>query len=455
MIQRMLCFIALAALAGCSGDDDDSTKQTGATDAATSPGTHATGGTHADGTGGARSAMTASTDAGSGGRAPADASGIGGRDATDANTPAIDAGEHDDHAPDYGVLQVLPDTSTAKVADCAGKPDMTLCDVVTAPDRWYDVCVDEQCVSPGCGDQTCNTPGPHFRIPPFTDHDALQFQGGDEPITIDLITGLHWQSCSAGKSGADCKTGEFMMLKWNDALAYCDALDWGGHDDWYLPDPYELVSIMEDDIAPDADAELSPTAFPNAIDAPLIHWTSTNMGPQQAMAISTSKTSIFDITTQQSSETELAVRCVRRGFSTATSPAHARYLISTDATKPIFVDFATGLTWPSCLERIPDATECSDLLDKVTLERALDRCAQSRWAGSIAWRVPSFKELHSLIMYPRDTATTVALIDARVVQPAGYFLVSTGHLFTTDGRRVDLSGTYPYMCVRGPVPADK
>lgn len=362
-----------------------------------------------------------------------------------------DAG--DDSAPDYGVPMLYPDTSTDKVADCAGEPDMTLCDVVTSPDRWYDVCVDEQCVSPGCGDQTCNTPGPHFRIPPFKDHDALQFQSGDEPITIDLITGLHWQSCSAGKSGADCKTGQFMMITWSAALAYCDALEWGGHDDWYLPDPYELTSIMEDDIPADADAELSPKAFPNAIDAPLIHWSSAWLGQGAAMAISTSKTSIFDITTPQSGETQLAVRCVRRGFSAATSPAHARYKTSTDAANPVFTDNATGLTWPSCLERIPDATECSDLLDKVTVERALDRCAKSRWGGSSAWRVPTFKELHSLIQYPRDTATTAPLIDTRVVEPAGYFLVSVDHLFTTDGRRVDLmSGTYPYMCVRGPMP---
>jgi hypothetical protein len=271
-------------------------------------------------------------------------------------------------------------------------------------------------------------------------------------VTIDLITGLHWQSCSAGKSGADCKTGEYMMVKWSDALAYCDALTWAGHDDWYLPDPYELTSIMEDDIPPEVDPELSPTAFPNAIGAPLIHWSSAWLGQGSAMAISTDKTHGFDITTRQSGEAQIAVRCVRRGYSGATSPAHARYAQGPDPTKPVFTDNATGLTWPSCLERIPNATACSDLLDKVSIERALDRRAQSRWGGSSAWRVPTYKELHSLIMYPRDTATTAPLIDARVVQPAGYYLVGIDHLFTTDGRRVDMNdGTYPYLCVRGPV----
>jgi hypothetical protein len=447
----MLLCAALAALAACSGDDHDGAKPNGSADAGAPPTSQATGGTHSAATGGT-SAVTGGLDAGHGtGGAVSHPSGTGGHAASDAATPPMtDAG--DDSAPDYGMPALHPDTSTDKVSDCTGKPDMTLCDVATTPDRWYDVCVDEQCVSPGCGDQTCNTPGPHFRIPPFTDHDALQFQSGDEPVTIDLITGLHWQSCSAGKSGADCKTGEYMMVVWKDALAYCDALSWGGHDDWYLPDPYELTSIMEDDIAPDADAELSPTAFPNAIDAPLIHWSSAWLGDGAAMAISTSKTSISDITTPQNGETQLAVRCVRRGFSGATSPAHARYTTSTDAANPVFTDNATGLTWPSCLERIPDATECSDLLDKVTIDRAVDRCAKSQWGGSSAWRVPTFKELHGLIQYPRDTATTAPLIDARVVEPAGYFLVSVGHLFTTDGRRVDLmGGTYPYLCVRGPV----
>ena len=361
MIRRILCCIALAALASCSGDDDDA-KQASSVDSGTSPGTQATGGMHAAATGGT-SAATGGLDAGHGtGGRTSHPTGSGGHDATDSGMSMMTDAGGDDSAPDYGMPMLHPDTSTDKVADCAGKPDMTLCDVVTAPDRWYDVCVDEQCVSPGCGDQTCNTPGPHFRIPPFKDHDALQFQSGDEPVTIDLITGLHWQSCSAGKSGADCKTGDYMMVKWSDALAYCDALSWAGHDDWYLPDPYELISIMEDDIPPDVDPQLSPTAFPNAIDAPLIHWSSTFMGPGQAMAISTDKTHGFDITTAQSTETQLAVRCVREASrprpaprTRATRTAPTRPTRCSPTTRPV----SPGRRASSVSRTRPSAPTCS------------------------------------------------------------------------------------------------
>jgi hypothetical protein len=448
----LLCF-AITMVAGCSGDDDDDAPGHGADAAMPASGSHAAGGRDASATGSTMTAASGGAMAAASGGSEAVAAGSGGRNASDAGAVGADAGG-EDPAPNYGILKVLPDTSSDKIADCTGQPDMTLCNVVTAPDRAYDICADEKCVSPGCGDQSCNVPGPHFRIPPFFDHRALERQAGDEPITIDLITGLHWQGCLAGKTGADCTTGTALQLKWNDALAYCDALQWSGHDDWYLPDPYELTSIMEDDVEPAARVRLTPSAFPSAEIDPEIEWTSACMGPQQAMAISTSTTSLDPITSQQHTDTMVAVRCVRRGFSRATSPAHARYTKSTDASKPVFFDHATGLMWPSCLERIPGATECSDLLDKVTTMSAIQRCEALVWADSSGWRVPTYKELHSLLLYPRETTLTEAKLDDSVVQPAGPLLITTeGHLFSTDGRRVDLSGTYPYLCVRGPLSA--
>ncbi|MBI5488414.1 MAG: hypothetical protein HY905_13860 [Deltaproteobacteria bacterium] len=42
--------------------------------------------------------------------------------------------------------------------------DFTPCDVRTVPDRSYDICVEGACVSPGCGDRTCNPPGPNWPL---------------------------------------------------------------------------------------------------------------------------------------------------------------------------------------------------------------------------------------------------------------------------------------------------
>ncbi|MBI5525160.1 MAG: DUF1566 domain-containing protein, partial [Deltaproteobacteria bacterium] len=174
------------------------------------------------------------------------------------------------------------------VADsCTGKDDFTWCKLVTAPDRSYDICVSATCVSPGCGDQTCNEPGPHF-ILPDTDQRACydnsttmtcttfpcnadgtpDFCGQDwqygwdtthaqtarytktepvagEPLVADNITGLEWQGCPAELSGSSCTIGSVQAKTWAVALTYCEGLTWAGQTDWRLPDMYELRSIAD------------------------------------------------------------------------------------------------------------------------------------------------------------------------------------------------------------------
>jgi hypothetical protein len=65
-----------------------------------------------------------------------------------------------------------------------------------------------------------------------------------EPVVDDFQSGLMWQGCAAGRSGADCSTGSPLALDWTGALAHCEGLTWAGHDDWRLPQVKELVSIL-------------------------------------------------------------------------------------------------------------------------------------------------------------------------------------------------------------------
>ena len=62
---------------------------------------------------------------------------------------------------------------------------------------------------------------------------------GDGTVT-DHATGLTWMQDDHGAGVA-----------WEDALALCEALDLGGHDDWRLPDAKELQSIVDYDRSPD------------------------------------------------------------------------------------------------------------------------------------------------------------------------------------------------------------
>lgn len=81
----------------------------------------------------------------------------------------------------------------------------------------------------------------------------------DEEIVVDVSTGLVWQRepNRIGKS-------------WREALAYCEALELAGKDDWRLPSAKELQSIVEDRRS---GPSIDITAFP---DTPATSfWTST------------------------------------------------------------------------------------------------------------------------------------------------------------------------------------
>lgn len=73
--------------------------------------------------GGAGSASRASTGGSSATSGAGNTSGIMG-----GGGSAGAASEPDDAMPDYGIPTIEPDTSTEKVADCTGAPDMTLCE---------------------------------------------------------------------------------------------------------------------------------------------------------------------------------------------------------------------------------------------------------------------------------------------------------------------------------------
>jgi len=101
--------------------------------------------------------------------------------------------------------------------------------------------------------------------------------GSFEPLVIssyrvvkDLGTGLMWQGCSAGQSGADCTGDEATRMSWKEALSYCEGLTWAGHDDWRLPNIHELQSIVD---YGKGELSLDFTAFPLA---PYNCWSSSS-----------------------------------------------------------------------------------------------------------------------------------------------------------------------------------
>ena len=238
------------------------------------------------------------------------------------------------------------------------------------------------CVSPGCGDSTCNAPGPHF---PLADTDERTCSNGStgtiacpapgqayygqdaqygwdslhleserftrslsvasQPVVLDNVTGLTWQGCAAGRTGSDCATGQFATYTWQDAVAYCDALDWGGYQDWHLPDPYELDSIV--DAGPTG---FDTTAFPAASKAGI----STGRRRRRLVVPLGPGGGGRGIARRMTRQPANCSLCSGKG-GTATSPFSRDTSV---ATEPVVVDNVTGLTWQGCTQGL-SGSDCT------------------------------------------------------------------------------------------------
>jgi hypothetical protein len=415
--------------------------------------------------GGSGAANGGVTAAGVGGGGAGRIDGVGGAKGGAAGAAGEPEGGISNAGSPYGMPTLMPDVDTTPVESCAGQEDLTLCQVTTTPDRSYDICVGGQCVSPGCGDASCNSPAPHFRIPPGS-HDAyFTTLAGPEPIVVDLVTGLGWQGCVAGRGGETCDSGSALRMNWDDALAYCDGLSWGGKDDWYLPDSYEVVSILDFAAASGSSFSINPTFFPNA-ESQL--WTSHYSIDFKVFAIQFDGVTAWAFPTVYGERrtVELPVRCARRGFSRNGGYTQARFVTSTPGSmqEPVIDDVDTGLEWQGCVVGL-SGVDCRDGSPEKLRPDAWDAaCDGLTWAGHDDWRLPTFKQLHSIARYPQRVGDDPA-IDAtifRVPSSSGspYLGATSGDgpdavnlLFEVQGANKAGPGdgdayVYPVLCVR-------
>jgi hypothetical protein len=313
--------------------------------------------------------------------------------------------------------------------DCAGEPDFTLCETQTSPDRAYDICVGEVCVSPGCGDLSCNVPAPHF---PLADTNQRQcydasaamtcpapgqpFYGQDaqygwdtlhaaserftrdlgvvgEPVVADSVTALVWQGCPLGLSGDDCSNGFATKAAWAEQLAGCDALSWGGYDDWRLPDPYEMQTLVDHDIPgpPTIDAMLFP--------ATTLDWfwsSSSSVDTDWAWTLHFG----FGTVGSDYKPNTRSARCVRGGALQA-----RHFEPSLLASDPIVTDTQSGLIWQGCPLGLSGDACGTGLITWSTWADALAYCEGLAWAGLEGWRLPDINELQSIVDYRYESTS--------------------------------------------------
>jgi formylglycine-generating enzyme required for sulfatase activity len=274
------------------------------------------------------------------------------------------------------------------ILDCSGKPDFTPC-VLPGARYSYNICSSGACVMPGCGDPTCNVPGPAFKtVPTNGKRYRVDRTSTGEPVVADTVTGLYWQGCEGGKTGDDCGGGQLSTKNWDGALAYCDSLEWGGYSDWRLPGAHEAVSLIDyKNYGPAVDWDAFPSTPWNAI------WTSTTIADHA--------TGAWQVRTQDGmfavgeKNGIIAARCVRG------NPIPEGRFAKTIAVdeQPIVTDRATGLVWQGC-EAGTSGNLCETGDPKgYIFSKAVDYCDSLSWGGRTHWRLPYMQELHGIIDY--------------------------------------------------------
>ncbi len=112
---------------------------------------------------------------------------------------------------------------------------------------------------------------------------------------IDMDTALMWQDSAENKG---------TLFKWDEAKEYCERLDFGSYDDWWLPSEAELASIVDLSRPRGRVIKKGLIYF-----KPRPYWTSStySWNAPHAWVIS------FDngVSYSETKETHLHVRCVR------------------------------------------------------------------------------------------------------------------------------------------------
>lgn len=322
------------------------------------------------------------------------------------------------------------------IDSCIGAPDLTPCELVTSPDRAYDLCSEGACVSPGCGGTAeCNVPSPTFR----TGEASPRWQreaATDEPVVLDLGTGLAWQGCLRGLSGSDCTEGTALTSPWADAVSHCDALTWGGKDDWRLPSDFELRSML--DYRPDIPFDTG--VFPGTRgQSELILWSSTWTAATSGVTtvLFTGASPGHDLTFVDPVERAWYARCVRTARQTL-PPVQERFSRTEPvAEEPIVADAITGLTWQGC-QAGKSGASCAGSVSVRAHAAAVTYCSGLEWGAFDDWRLPAVDELRS-IYEPRRRESTQGAVDPLVfpnTQPGLTWTSTADSIFSSSALQV-------------------
>jgi hypothetical protein len=198
---------------------------------------------------------------------------------------------------------------------------------------------------------------------------------GDGTVT-DNVTGLVWQK--------DVTSSTYGQAA---AVFYCSGLNLANHDDWRLPSVIELVSVVDPGrFGPSIDEtyfpSTSPSPFWSSSVSPLMPGDGFDVPFDAGNVSSDDVSSLFN------------ARCVRSAVMAGSAEAPpARYAVSNG----IVIDAKTRLNWQQAFA-----------LANYSQSDAQTYCASLN-LGGFRWRLPTMKELLTLVDFSQSSSPTIDL----------------------------------------------
>jgi hypothetical protein len=187
----------------------------------------------------------------------------------------------------------------------------------------------------------------------------------------DRITGLEWLAGSAVSATKGSAAN---------AAAACQASNVGGEWDWRLPTRIELLSILDYGLRV-TPGPLWPPEMGSAPAGADVFWTSSSAGSNGRYVVDFSS---GDVVALDPANGQAFVRCVRSPTALPGAAADPAYASDTDS----LVDPATGLRWQA---------HAAVAGAQPNLPNALSYCASASFDGHGGFRLPSVKELATLV----------------------------------------------------------
>ena len=188
----------------------------------------------------------------------------------------------------------------------------------------------------------------------------------DQKVVVDRNTGLMWQQKIPVKK-----------FSWESAVSYCNDLSYAEYSDWRLPNPKELLTIVDNS---KNDPAIDETYFPDTPDSHF--WSSSVYVAASGNAWGLDIRGKFEFFEKSGTH---YVRCVR-GDSLPNSSFETD---STSEDEVVVKDLSTGHLWQKTI------------VGGKTWQQALDYCEKLTYAGYSDWRLPNRNELVSLSNYEK------------------------------------------------------